>query len=308
MECGLRFALCCAAMEIFLQVFVSGVATGCIYGLVALSFVLIYKSTGIVSFMQGELLMAGAFVALGLNVAAGWPLWLAVPAAILLMGVAGGLLERGVLRRAIGQPHLTAILLTFGIGMMLRGVVVSVPAASQNAYRLPLPFSGEVWRLGALALAAEHVLVIILTIVLAAALALFFRYSRTGLAMRACAQDTRMTGLLGLSVTRLHTRAWGIGAAVAASAGILLAPVTFVHAGMGLLAMKAFAAAVLGGMTSLPGALLAGVLLGVAEALAGLMLPEGSKDMVPYVLLMAALLLFPKGLGDGLKMARFRVS
>lgn len=303
MECIPAFALCCAAMEIFLQVLLSGIATGCIYGLVALSFVLIYKSAGIVSFMQGELLMAGAFVALALNAGAGLPLWLAVPAAILLMGLTGGLLERGVLRRAVGQPHLTAILLTFGIGMMLHGAVLSVPAASQSAYRLPLPFSGEVWRPGSLAIAAEHVLVIVSTVLLAAALGLFFRCSRTGLALRACARDARMTALLGIPVKRLHMWAWAIAAAVAASAGILLAPVTFIHVDMGLLAMKAFPAAVLGGMTSLPGALAAGVLLGVAEALAGLSLPEGSKDVVPYVLLMAVLLLFPNGFG-GIRITR----
>jgi branched-chain amino acid transport system permease protein len=102
---------------------------------------------------------------------------------------------------------------------------------------------------------------------------------------------------MGVPVARMHTLAWALGAALAAFAGLLLAPVTFVHLNMGFIALKAFPAAVLGGLTSLPGALVAGVLLGVVEALAGLALPEGVKDVVPYALLMGALLLFPQGLG-----------
>lgn len=291
-------------MTTFMQVLVSGIATGCIYGLVALSFVLIYKATETVSFMQGELLMVGAFAVLALNVAAGWPLWLAALGGVAGMVVLGAVLERGVLHRSIGQPHLTAVLLTFGLGMMLRGAVTTVPAASQSMHRLALPFGGETLRVGPIAVAAEHVAVILATVVLAGALTLFFRYTRAGLALRACSENPRVASLMGVSVARMHTLAWALGAGLAACAGLLLAPVTFVHLNMGLIALKAFPAAVLGGMTSLPGALIAGVFLGVAEALAGLVLPEGVKDIVPYVLLMLALLLFPAGMGARLGRSR----
>jgi len=295
--------LCFAPMTTFLQVLVSGIATGCIYGLVALSFVLIYKATETVSFMQGELLMVGAFAVLALNVAAGWPLWIAALAGVAGMVLLGAVLERTVLHRAIGQPHLTAVLLTFGLGMMLRGSVTTVPAASQSMHRLPVPFGGETLRIGQLVVAAEHVAVILATLVLALALTLFFRYTRAGLALRACSENPRVASLMGVSVPRMHTLAWALGAGLAACAGLLLAPVTFVHLNMGLIALKAFPAAVLGGMTSLPGALLAGIFLGVAEAIAGLALPEGVKDVVPYVLLMLALLLFPTGMGARLARA-----
>lgn len=291
-------------MTTFMQVLISGIATGCIYGLVALSFVLIYKATETVSFMQGELLMVGAFAVLALNVAAGWPLWLAALAGVAGMVVLGAVLERTVLHRAIGQPHLTAVLLTFGLGMMLRGSVTTVPAASQSMHRLAVPFGGETLRVGPIAVAAEHVAVILATVVLAGALTLFFRYTRAGLALRACSENPRVASLMGVSVPRMHTLAWALGAGLAACAGLLLAPVTFVHLNMGLIALKAFPAAVLGGMTSLPGALLAGIFLGVAEAIAGLALPEGVKDIVPYVLLMLALLLFPTGMGA--RLARVR--
>lgn len=281
-------------MLAFVQVLTSGIATGCVYGLVALSFVLIYKATATVSFMQGELLMVGAFAAVALHHGAGWPLWLAAGGAIAASAALGAALERGVLRHALGQPHLVAVLLTFGLGLMLRGAVGSVPAASHDMHR----FAGSdaVLRLGGLAIAASHAWVIAATAVLALLLTLFFRRTRAGLALRACAEDARVAALMGVPVAHMHLLAWTLGAALAATAGLLLAPITFVHLNMGLVALKAFPAAVLGGLTSLPGALAGGLFLGVAEALAGLALPEGSKDAVPYVLLMLALLLFPDGL------------
>lgn len=285
----------------FYQVLLSGVATGCIYGLVALSFVLIYKATEVVSFMQGELLMLGAFVVLALNLAAGWPMWLAVPGGVFVMLLLGAGLERTVLRRAIGQPHLTAVLLTFGLGMIMRGSVTTVPAASHSMHRLDLPWSGQRLELGPVVVAMEHLAVIAATALLALALTAFFRYTRAGLALRACSENPQVASLMGVSVSRMHTLAWSLGAGLAACAGLLLAPITFVHLNMGLIALKAFPAAVLGGMTSLPGALIAGIFLGVAEALAGLYLPDGTKDMVPYVLLMLALLVFPAGMAAGLR-------
>lgn len=284
-------------MLTFIQVLISGIATGCVYGLVALSFVLIYKATETISFMQGELLMLGAFTVLALNVGLGWPIAVAAMAGVAAMVALGAGLERSVLRRAIGQPHLTAVLLTFGLGMAIRGAVTTVPAASQSMHRLDLPFAGQWLQLGSIRIALEHLAVIAATALLALALSLFFRHTRAGLALRACSENAGVAALMGVSVAGMHTLAWAIGAGVAAVAGLLLAPITFVHINMGLIALKAFPAAVLGGMTSLPGALLAGVFLGVAEALAGLLLPEGSKDVTPYVLLMVALLLFPQGFG-----------
>ena len=280
----------------FFQVLMSGIAIGCVYGLVALSFVLIFKATETVSFMQGELLMLGAFAAVVLVEFAGWPVWLAAPAAVLALFLLGALLERLALRRAIGQPHLTAVLLTFGLGLMLRAGVTTVPAASHSMHRLPLPLGGAI-ELGPLRLASEHLLVILATLLMCAALALFFRHTRTGLALRACSENPQVAELMGISVARMHTLAWALGAALAAYAGVALAPVTLVHPGMGLVALKAFPAAVIGGLDSLPGALAGGVLVGVIEALAGLYLPEGVKDLSAYVLMLAALLLFPRGLG-----------
>lgn len=286
-------------MLAFVQVLASGIAIGCVYGLVALSFVLIYKATETVSFMQGELLMLGAFAALALHLGAGLALAPAAALAVAAVALLGAALERLALRRAIGQPHLVAVLLTFGLGLLLRGAVASVPAAAQGMYRLP--FAADTLQLGPVGLAASHVLVIAATVLLAGLLGLFFRFTRAGLALRACSEDARVAALMGVPVAAMHTLAWSLGAALAAVAGLLLAPITFIHLNMGLVALKAFPAAVLGGLTSLPGALAGGVFLGVAEALAGLVLPEGVKDVVPYALLLAGLLLFPGGFAGGVR-------
>ncbi len=218
--------------------------------------------------------------------------------AVLAVGVLGAGLERAVLRRALGQPHLVAVLLTFGLGMMMRGGVASVPAAAQDMHRLP--FAADT--LGDRAAGARHQPPVGDRSPPCCSPACSPPSSATPAPGSRCArapEDARSAALMGIPVARMHTLAWALGAALAAIAGLLLAPVTFVHLNMGFIALKAFPAAVLGGLTSLPGALVAGVFLGVAEALAGLALPEGAKDFVPYVLLMAALLLFPQGLGGG---------
>ncbi len=278
------------------QVLLSGIATGCVYGLVALSFVLIYKATETVSFMQGELLMVGAFVAVLLVEWGGWPVPLALLGAVAALFGAGAVLEVVVLRRALGQPHLTAVLLTFGLGLAMRGGVTMVPAATHQMHRLDLPMAG-VLAIGTLQLAAEHLAVLVATGLACAALAAFFRFTRAGVALRACSEDPRAAALMGISTTRMHTLAWALGAALAGFAGVLLAPVTLVHPGMGLIALKAFPAAVIGGLSSLPGALAGGILVGVIEALAGLYLPEGAKELAVYGLMLLVLLAFPRGLG-----------
>ncbi|MBT0960086.1 branched-chain amino acid ABC transporter permease [Denitromonas iodatirespirans] len=281
------------------QILLSGLATGCIYGLVALSFVLVYKATEAVSFMQGELLMVGAFAAVLLSAAAGWPAWVAVLASVLLLALAGALIERLALRRAMGQPHLTAVLLTFGLGLVLRGAVTTVPEATHRAHLLSLPGLGGQVAWGDMVASGAQLGVIAATLLSCAALAAFFRYTRVGLALRACSENPRIASMMGVSVPAMHTLAWALGAALAALAGSLMAPVTFVHPGMGVVALKAFPAAVIGGMHSLPGALAGGVFIGVLEALAGRYLPEGVNHVAAYALMLVALLCFPRGLFGG---------
>ena len=279
-----------------LQVIVSGISQGCIYGLIALGFVLIYKATETVNFAQGELMMLGAFLGLTGTAVLGLPYWAAIAAALLAMAVFGFVLERAVLNPILGQPAFAVVMVTIGIGFIARGVVTMIPGWGTDTHMLEAPFRGEVLRAGGLVIAAEHLVIIAATVVLAAVLYVFFRYSRVGVALQAASQNQLAAYYMGIPVRRLNGLIWAISAAVAALAGLLLAPLTFVHVNMGFIGLKAFPAAVVGGFGSLPGALVGGVVIGVVEALSGVYLPEGFKDVAAYVVVLLMLAVKPNGL------------
>lgn len=279
-----------------LQLVISGIAQGCIYGLIALGFVLIYKATETVSFAQGELMMLGAFCGLALLTVLGFPYWLAVPSAILAMGVFGFLAERVVIRPILGQPAFSIVMLTIGISYMARGLVTMIPAIGTETHTLPVPYKDALWRAGELVVAVEQIVVIGATAVLCALLFALFRYTKVGIAMQASSQNQLAAYYMGIPVQRLNGFVWALAAGVAAIAGLLLAPITFVHANMGFIGLKAFPAAVVGGFGSLPGAIVGGLLIGIVEALSGFYLPEGFKDIAAYVVVLLMLMIRPNGL------------
>ena len=280
----------------FIQLVISGIAQGCIYGLIALGFVLIYKATETVSFAQGELMMLGAVLGLAGMTMLGFPFWLAVLASILAMGLFGVLLERVVIRPILGQPAFSIVMLTIGIGYVARGAITMIPGIGTETHTLPVPYKDQVWNLGALVLSAEQVVVIIVTGVLCMGLFAMFRYTRLGIAMQAASQNQLAAYYMGIPVKRLNGLVWGLAAAVAAIAGLLLAPITFVHANMGFIGLKAFPAAVVGGFGSLPGAIVGGLVIGIVESLSGFYLPEGFKDIAAYIVVLIMLMVKPNGL------------
>ncbi|MDP1685479.1 branched-chain amino acid ABC transporter permease [Hydrogenophaga sp.] len=279
-----------------LQLLISGAAQGCIYGLIALGFVLIYKATETVSFAQGDLMMVGAFAALAAMTVLGFPFWLAVPSAIIAMGFFGVVLERAVVRPILGQPAFSIVMLTIGVGYVLRGLITMIPNIGTDTHTLPVPYAGEVLRMGTLVVSAEQIVVIGVTGVLCLGLFAMFRYSKLGIAMQASSQNQLAAYYMGIPVKRLNGLVWGLAAAVAAIAGLLLAPITFVHANMGFIGLKAFPAAVVGGFTSLPGAIVGGLIIGIVESFSGFYLPEGFKDVAPYIVVLVMLVLKPNGL------------
>jgi branched-chain amino acid transport system permease protein len=279
-----------------LQIVISGVAQGCIYGLIALGVVLIYKATETVSFAQGELMMLGAFIGLVVMSSLGFPFWVAFAAAVLAMGAFGIGLERLVIRPILGQPAFSIVMLTIGIGYVARGAITMLPALGTETHTLPVPYKDQVWNLGTLVLNVEQMVIIAATVVLSAVLYAVFRYSKVGIAMQAASQNQIAAYYMGIPVKRLNGLVWGLAAAVAAVAGLLLAPITFVHANMGFIGLKAMPAAVVGGFGSLPGALVGGLVIGVVESLSGFYLPEGFKDIAAYVVVLIMLVVKPNGL------------
>ena len=279
-----------------LQIIISGIAQGCIYGLIALGFVLIYKATETVNFAQGELMMLGAFCGLALMSFAGFPFWLAVLAAIAAMALFGIALERVVIRPILGQPAFSVVMLTIGIGYVTRGLVTMIPTIGTETHTLEVPYKDQAWNLGALVLNVEQMVVIAATALLSALLYAMFRFTKLGIAMQASSQNQLAAYYMGIPVRRLNGLVWGLAAAVAAVAGLLLAPITFVHANMGFIGLKAFPAAVVGGFGSLPGAIVGGIVIGLVEALSGFYLPEGFKDIAAYVVVLVMLVVRPNGL------------
>jgi branched-chain amino acid transport system permease protein len=278
------------------QLLISGIAQGCIYGLIALGFVLIYKATETVTFAQGDLMMLGAFCGLVLMTMLGFPFWLAVPASIAAMALFGMFAERIMIRPVLGQPAFSIVMLTIGLSYIARGLITMVPVIGTETHTLPVPYKDGTLRLGELVLAHEHLVVIGATGVLCLMLFALFRYSKIGIAMQASSQNQIAAYYMGIPVQRINGMVWGLAAAVAAIAGLLLAPITFVHANMGFIGLKAFPAAVVGGFGSLPGAIVGGLIIGIVESLSGFYLPEGFKDIAPYIVVLIMLMVKPNGL------------
>jgi branched-chain amino acid transport system permease protein len=275
------------------HVVVSGVATGSIYALVAISLVIVYNATRTVNFAQGEMFMVSTFAAWSV-VRAGWPLALAVVVALLVAGALAFVIERFVIRRAISATHWDVLIITLGLSLMLRAAAGLV--WSHDEFPFPSYFGNRPIALGPARIAPVSLGIIGAAIALMLGVGALLKLTRTGRAMRAVAQNQTAARLMGISVARVFSMAWVLAAVVGAIAGVLIAPVTFLSSKMGLVAINGFIAAVLGGFGSMPGAVVGGMLLGLIENLAPLYLPSGIRYAVPFLLLILILLVRPSGL------------
>lgn len=279
-----------------LQLIVSGLANGCVYGLIALGFVLIYKATEAVNFAQGDFMMLGAFITLGFTNAdyVGLPFWISVILAIGLMGILGYLLDLVVLRRMFGQSQVAMVILTIALGFVIRFIAGAIWGHEPQS--LESPIAGVDVRFGGLVLGLDEVAIIVVTVILTILLYLFFIRTKLGVAMQAASQNQLAAYYMGIPVKRIHSLIWGLAGIVAAIAGILFASKGTIDPTAGLLGIKAFAAAVIGGFGSLPGALLGGLVVGLIEPFAARYLPAGYSQIAPYLLLVVMLVVRPHGI------------
>jgi branched-chain amino acid transport system permease protein len=278
-----------------IQLLVGGIAQGCVYGLIALGFVLIYKATEMVNFAQGDLMMLGTFVALTCIGSLGMSYWVGLLAAALAMAVFGFLLDAIVLRRIIGQPQFAVVILTISLGFIMRSVAGFIWGT--DTLNFPdTPFTNQISEVGGVVLSWEHLSIILGTVALAVLLYLFFNYTRLGNAMQAASQNQLAAYYVGIPVKRINSLIWALSAVVATIAGVLFAPISLVDPSNGFYGVKAFAAAVIGGFGSLIGTVLGGLIIGVTETLAARYLPPGFKEIVAYLLMLIVLMLRPHGL------------
>ena len=279
-----------------LQLIVSGLANGCVYGLIALGFAVIYKAAEQVNFAQGDLMMFGAFVALGLGNEGklGLPFWLACIGAVSAMAAFGWLLERAVLRQVFGQSQLAVAILTIALGILLRFIAGII--WGHDPLTLESPIAGVNRRFGGVVLGLDEIMVIAVTIVLTGLLFLFFSRTKLGIAMQASSQNQLAAYYMGIPVKRVHGLTWALAGAIAAVAGILFASKGSIDPNTGLLGIKAFAAAVIGGFDSLPGALAGGLIVGLIEPFAARYVASGYSQVAPYAVMILVLLFRPRGL------------
>ncbi|MBZ0163844.1 MAG: branched-chain amino acid ABC transporter permease [Notoacmeibacter sp.] len=279
-----------------LQLVVSGLANGCIYGLIALGFVLIYKATEAVNFAQGDMMMFGAFVTLGLTNSnyVGLSFWIAVPIAIAIMGVLGYLLDLVVIRRMFGQSQVAVVILTIALGFIFRFAAGTIWGHEPQS--LETPYAGMDVRFEGLVLGLDEVAVIAATIVLTLGFYFYFNNTRLGVAMQAASQNQLAAYYMGIPVKRVQSLVWALAGMMATVAGILYASKGSIDPTAGLLGIKAFAAAVIGGMGSLPGALLGGIVVGIMEPFAARYIAAGYSQIAPYLLLFLVLVFRPHGI------------
>ncbi len=280
-------------MHEFLQQVFSGLADGAIYGSVALALVMIYRSTDLVNFAQGEMAMFSTYIAWTL-VNAGLPFWIAFVVTLLVSFVGGMVIERVVIRPVENAPVLAAVVVTIGLLLIFNSLAGWI--YSYTVQEFPSPFPDRPL-LGAL-LTTRDLGVIAVTLVMLVLLFTFFRFTATGLAMRAAAQNPVSARLCGIRVGRLLAIGWGLAAAIGATAGIMVAPVLFLDPNMmGGVLLYAFAGALLGGITSPVGAVVGGLIVGVTENLVGTYLIASQLKLTVALALIILVLVFkPNGL------------
>jgi branched-chain amino acid transport system permease protein len=282
----------------FLLLLSNGALIGLMYSLIALGFVLVYKATDAVNFAQGEFVMIAGFVAVGALTVLGVPLWLSIFAALLGMVAFGFALERVMLRKLIGRPIIAIVMATIGLASILRGV--GPFGIFQGTRPLPLPLPDEPVVLGPLFLPPIQILGGVISLLFLAGFGWFFLKSRKGVAMRAVADNQQVAMAMGIDVERYFGLAWAMTGIVSALGGVLWGNMLGVDVNLALVGFKVFPVVILGGLDSIPGAVIGGLIVGLVENVAaGYIDPYvggGTKDFAPYVLMIMALMIRPYGI------------
>jgi branched-chain amino acid transport system permease protein len=285
-------------MELFLMTLVTGIMVGGIYALVALGWVLIYKCSGVLNLAMGELTLIGAYVTLAFYTA-GVPFILAIVGTLLVGIVLGYLTERIFLDKLIGEPLLAVIMVTVGLSFFFKGMVTFIWDTDTRVFTPPI-FEIRPIELGFLRVSPVYLWSFILAIALLLIFVLFFKYTRWGLSMQATADDETAALSLGVSARFVYAAAWAIAFMSAGVGGALLGNINGINISIGYLGLLVLPAVVLGGLNSVPGAIVGGIIIGLLQNLSGTYLdqffPGGVKEIVPFAFMAVFLLFKPYGL------------
>ncbi|OGP35684.1 MAG: ABC transporter permease [Deltaproteobacteria bacterium GWC2_65_14] len=288
------------SFQYFLQLVISGLVIGSIYSAVALGFVIIYKATRVVNFAQGELLMVGAYVCYAFLVQMHVPFWAALLLTILFAMVLAVLVERMILRPMIGEPIISIIMVTIALSLVFRSLVSAVWGTEILVYE-PKLFPQEMIEIAGLPISLEFVWCFILSVVLLGVFSAFFKYSKAGVAMRATAFNQQVAQSMGISVKHIFALSWVISAVVSGIGGVLIGNINGINSSLYHFGLKVFPATILGGLDSILGAALGGMIIGVLENLSdgfckAYLNLSGVKEVAPYIFLVIILMIKPYGL------------
>jgi branched-chain amino acid transport system permease protein len=286
-------------MTVFLQYTLSGLMTGTIYGLVAMGFVLIYKASKILNFAQGTILMFLAYVSWSFFTQFRFPPVLAFVATLAVAVILALVVERFALRPLIGQPLLAIIMVTIALSVLFEGLEFLIWESEHKVYE-PMWLPEDAIHMGSLVMSQAELYCFAIAVILVICLSLFFKYTKRGLLMRAVAEDHQAAQSRGIRVHNVFAWSWAISAVVSAIGGMLLGSIVGISYAMSWIGLKVFPVVLLGGLESLHGAVIAGLIVGVLENIAGAYLDPlvggGVKDIFPYIILIIVLLIKPYGL------------
>ena len=286
-------------MNFFLQLVVTGFALGMVYALVAIGFVIILKCSNAFNIAQGHFVMIGGYLGYTFLVTFGLPIWATLVMAVVAATIMGLLIERLTLRPLVGQPELAIIMMTIALASVLEGLATLIWGGEYKTYHGLLPTVAL--KLGEISVPPESLIGLIVSIVAVAILMLLFRYTKIGLAMRATAEDLQVVQSVGIRATTVYAVSWVIACVVGVIGGILLGGVSGVMIPLAEIGLKAFAVVLLGGVNSIGGAIVAGIILGVLENVAAgyldPLLPRGGLAQVfPFIVMIIVLIFKPHGL------------
>lgn len=278
----------------FFQQLLSGMAVGSIYALIAIGFTIIYKATDVINFAQGEFMVWGGFISLTMITSLSMPLWIAFPLTLIFMALFGIIIQFLAIKHLVGKHVFSIVMATIGLSFVLRHLAGII--WTYDTFPFPSIFPSRQFSLGLATISGIHLGIIAASFSLMALLYGFFKLTSLGLAMRATQQNQFGASIVGVSVKRVFSMTWALGAVLGAIAGMLIAPIQFLDVNLGYLGLKAFPAAVLGGFGSIPGAIIGGLIIGVSENLAGTYMATWVKDIAAYVILLAILMIRPQGI------------
>ena len=285
-------------MTELLQFVITGITVGMVYALIALGFVLIWKSSGVANLALGQLVLIFSWFTYGMLVQADLPIWLGLPLVVLFALALGWMIERLALRPLIAQPILSIIMVTLGVAFFIQGAVSFIWPKSVAA--LPRLFPQETVHIGTAVVSQEYLWGAAISLALFGLLSLYFKYNKMGIVMRAVADDQLAVQACGVPVTRIFSISWMFACVLAAIGGIIMSSIGGITFGLVETGLKTFSVVILGGLNSFLGAIIAGPIIGLAENLGGGYLTPltwpGVKEVIPFIIIIIVMFLRPYGL------------